>query len=214
MNVIGAGFGRTGTLSLKVALEALGFGPCYHMVEVFERPQDVAHWQAAAEGKPVAWADLFAGYRATVDWPACTFYAGLMQAYPDAKVVLTVRDPHRWYESVRDTIYATSVGREGEVPPPQMQPFIRMVDTLIWQRTFGGAFADQAHAIAVFTQHNQEVQARVPPDRLLVFDVAQGWEPLCRFLGVPVPAGRPFPHLNDRASFHQVVQGRRGAPNR
>jgi hypothetical protein len=209
VDVIGAGFGRTGTLSLKAALEALGFGPCYHMVEVFERPQDVARWQAAAEGQPVDWEALFAGYRAAVDWPTCSFYADLMQAYPAAKVLLTVRDAERWYESTRDTIYRMASGGAGRTPPPEMQPFVRMVDTLVWQRTFGGAFADKDRAIAIFRRHIDEVKARVPSERLLVFDVAEGWEPLCRFLDVPIPTDRPFPHLNDRAAFLQMVQGRR-----
>ena len=174
MDVIGAGFGRTGTLSLKVALESLGFGPCYHMVEVFEHPQHVSLWQAAAEGRLADWEALFAGYRASVDWPACRFYADLMAAYPGAKVLLTVRDPDRWYESVRETIYWTTSGRPEQAPPPDMQPFVHMVDTLIWQGTFGGAFEDKQRAIAVFEAHNREVQAGVPRERLLVFHVAEG----------------------------------------
>jgi hypothetical protein len=105
LEVIGAGFGRTGTMSLKVALETLGFGPCYHMTEVFTHPEHVELWRAATQGKPVAWEQIFDGYRATVDWPGCTFYAQLMQRYPDAKVILTVRDPQKWYESVYNTIY-------------------------------------------------------------------------------------------------------------
>jgi hypothetical protein len=209
MDVIGAGFGRTGTLSVKAALETLGFGPCYHMVEVFERPQDIAIWRAAAESKPVDWAALFAGYRAAVDWPACSFYADLMGVYPAAKVLLTVRDPDRWYESMRATIYRTSSDNSGRTPPPEMRPFVDMVDALIWQGTFGGAFADKDRAIARFEQHNRDVKERVPSDRLLVFDVAQGWAPLCRFLDVPIPADQPFPHLNDRTAFQQMVQRRR-----
>src|SRR5436309_15782365 len=108
MKVIGAGFGRTGTLSVKAALEELGFGPCYHMVEVFDKPRHVELWQAAAEGKPIDWDELFAGYNAAVDWPACTFYQQLMQAYPAAKVLLTVREPQSWYESTKNTIYPAS----------------------------------------------------------------------------------------------------------
>ena len=108
MKVIGAGFGRTGTLSVKAALEELGVGPCYHMVEVFDKPGHVALWQAAAEGKSIDWEELFADYNAVVDWPACTFYQQLMQAYPEAKVLLTVRDPQSWYESTKNTIYQVS----------------------------------------------------------------------------------------------------------
>lgn len=105
LEVIGAGFGRTGTMSLKVALEELGFEPCYHMSEVFTHPEHVELWRAAAQGEPVEWEQIFGGYRATVDWPACTFYGELMENYPDAKVILTVRDPQRWYESAYNTIY-------------------------------------------------------------------------------------------------------------
>ena len=105
LDVIGAGFGRTGTMSLKVALEELGFGPCYHMSEVFAHPEHVELWRAAAQGKEVDWEQIFGGYRATVDWPACSFYGELMEKYPDAKVILTVRDPQRWYESAYNTIY-------------------------------------------------------------------------------------------------------------
>src|SRR3712207_228473 len=105
IEVIGAGFGRTGTMSLKVALEELGFGPCYHMIELFGHPEHVELWETASQGKPVDWEKLFSGYRATTDWPACSFYGELMQRYPNAKVILTVRDPDRWYESTYNTIY-------------------------------------------------------------------------------------------------------------
>src|SRR5690242_7699355 len=105
LKVIGAGFGRTGTLSLKVALEELGFGPCYHMIEVFQYPEHAKLWEAATQGKPIDWDQIFANYQATVDWPGCTFYADLMARYPDAKVLLSVRDPETWYESVMSTIY-------------------------------------------------------------------------------------------------------------
>ena len=108
LEVIGAGFGRTGTMSLKVALEELGFGPCYHMREVFEHPEHIELWRAAMRGDPVDWERVLGDYRATVDWPGCTFYGELLERNPDAKVILTVRDPQRWYESVRDTIYRTS----------------------------------------------------------------------------------------------------------
>lgn len=197
---------------MKAALEELGFGPCYHMVEVFDKPQHVALWQAAAEGQPIDWNALFAGYNATVDWPGCRFYASLMQAYPEAPVVLNVRDPERWYKSVSDTIYQAGKLVQGSAPPPpQMQAFGHMIDTLIWGGTFGGQFEDKQHAIAVFNRHIAEVKERVSADRLLVFDVQEGWEPLCRFLGVPVP-DKPFPRLNDTAAFHEetVARARQG----
>jgi hypothetical protein len=210
VDVIGAGFGRTGTLSVKVALEALGFGPCNHMVEVFEHPEHIPAWQAAAEGAPVDWGAVFAGYRATVDWPGCTFYEALLREYPRARVLLTVRDPERWYESAAATIYQASraAAGAGSEAPASVRASGRMIDTLIWQLTFGGRFEDKAQAIAVYERHNREVQERVPSERLLVYDVAEGWAPICRFLGVPVPEGRPFPHLNDRATFGQRIEQR------
>jgi len=210
LQIIGAGFGRTGTLSLKVALEQLGFGPCYHMTEAFRHPEHVPQWRAATNGETVDWHKLFEGYRATVDWPACTFYAELMEAFPDARVLLTVREPQKWYESVSSTIFHVRARRSRLAPLPfrlMMKLFmpgllqmVRVNDDLIWQRTFHNRFEDRQYAISVFQQHIEEVRRRVPPEKLLVYDVRQGWEPLCSFLGVPVPE-KPFPHLNDRANF-------------
>ena len=211
MKVIGAGFGRTGTLSLKAALETLGFGPCYHMTELFQHPDHVSYWEAAMNGEAVDWQTLFANYRATVDWPGCTFYAELMVAYPDAKVLLSVRDPERWYDSVINTIYQTSNLLK---PPlgslrtllmrlvsPQISRIVGMINKMIWQNTFDDRFEDKAHALEVFQQHIEEVTQHVPADKLLVYNVKEGWEPLCAFLGVEIPADTPFPHLNDRGSF-------------
>ncbi len=194
LKIIGAGFGRTGTFSTKTALEELGFGPCYHMVELFEHPEAQKLWEALVAGEPVRWDDIFRGYQSSVDWPACAFYKEQMDAYPDAKVLLTVRDPERWYESVRSTIYRAP----DDVPPDNAHA--QMVSKLIWQGTFDGRFEDKDYAIAVFNRHNEEVQRLVPPEKLLVYNVKEGWEPLCVFLGVPIP-DKPFPHLNDRDSF-------------
>lgn len=200
MKVIGAGFGRTGTFSLKAALEMLGLGPCYHMVEVFEHPEHVPVWQAAADGLPVDWRALFSGYGSAVDWPVCTFYDQLMDVYPEAKVVLTVRDAEKWHTSVMNTI-APKNNRETDDPVVLAQR--RMTTSVMWQGTFHGRLDDKQYAIDVFRQHVAEVKKRVPSDRLLVFEVSQGWEPLCGFLGIPVPADTPFPRLNDTASFQQ-----------
>jgi hypothetical protein len=208
MKVIGAGFGRTGTMSLKVALEQLGFGPCYHMYEVSQHPDHIPMWQAAAEGKPVDWIELFRGYQAAVDWPACSFYRELMELHPDAKVLLTVRDPQRWYESVMNTIYFTNTAESDE---PETNEQFHMIRTLIWQGTFDGRFEDKDHAIAVFERHIDDVKRHVPAERLLVYEVQQGWEPLCRFLDVPVPEDTPFPRLNDTAAFQQRQADRAAA---
>jgi len=218
VKVIGAGFGRTGTLSLKAALEELGFGPCYHMTEVFRHPEHAPLWEAAARGEPVDWDRFLAGYQATVDWPACNFYEPLMRRYPDAKVVLTVRDPQRWYASTASTIYRmhqiTAISPLTATLFALIGRFVaagrvtRMINAVVWKGTFEGNFADQRQAIAIFERHIQEVKERVPADRLLVYDVQEGWAPLCAFLGVPVPNGRPFPHLNDAESFQKMVRQR------
>jgi hypothetical protein len=217
VKVIGAGFGRTGTMSLKVALEALGFGPCYHMTEVFAHPEHAAFWISAWRGEPAEWDGVLGGYEAAVDWPACTFYEELMERHPDAKVILSVRDPERWYESVRNTIYELSV-----VIP--RHPIYRigyklvsffvlrgpgnrnLTDEIIWQGTFDGTFEDKHHAIEVFERHNAEVRRRVPKDRLLLYDVKAGWGPLCEFLGVEEPE-EPFPRTNDAAEMRRRLRG-------
>jgi Sulfotransferase domain len=194
LKIIGAGFGRTGTLSLKYALEELGFRPCYHMTELFSKPGASEMWEAIARGAPVDWNTVFAGYQATVDWPACAFYKELMQAYPEAKVLLTVREPEKWYESARNTIYQVTDRN-------RLSPHARMINSLIWEGTFDCRFEDKAYAIAIFQRHIEEVRQFVPAEKLLVYAVKEGWEPLCAFLGVKVPVDTPFPHLNDREEF-------------
>lgn len=216
LRIIGAGFGRTGTLSLKAALEELGFGPCYHMSEVFAHPDHIAFWQAAADGESINWDTIFENYHSAVDWPSCAFYEQQMRAYPDAKVLLSVRDPEKWYESVSNTIYQmhhrvgvsllsrflSYLGKALiQLVQPHMKRTFRMQTAVIWDGTFAGNFEDKAYALAVFNRHIEEVKGTVPPEKLLVYNVKEGWEPLCAFLGVPVPDGKPFPRLNDRDSF-------------
>lgn len=206
LEVIGAGFGRTGTMSLKAALEKLGAARCYHMVDVFQTPEHVPLWKeaamlkAAGEAERIDWATLLEGFRSTADWPGCTFYRELMARFPDAKVLLSVRDPERWYESVDETTYKLIRHR---VPNPQ--PWRELHEILIWQGTFDGRFEERDHAIAVFERHNAEVRAHVPAERLLEYTVGEGWEPLCAFLDVTVPE-EPFPHLNDRAAFAEIAK--------
>lgn len=217
MNVIGAGFGRTGTTSLKAALEVLGFGPAYHLTEVFKNPGHVRFWEAARRGERVDWQAFFSGYGVAVDWPACSFYAELTEAFPDAVVILTVRDPERWYESTRSTIYAVQGLSTG--PPPARVLFalaglfapgvagvVRLADLLVWEDTFGGRFGDKAHAVETFKRRNKEVGRRVPQEKLLVYDVKEGWGPLCDFLGVKEP-NLPFPHLNDTRQMRRRLLG-------
>ena len=218
MRVIGAGFGRTGTTSLKAALEKLGFDPCYHMTEVFAHPDHADFWVAAWRGEPVDWDGVLGDYEATVDWPACTFYEELMRRHPDAKVLLSVRNPERWYDSTRSTIYELTRLIEGSTISRVIFGVVSLLtfggftgrrsslaNDLIWQGTFDGRFEDQAYAIKVFEHHNEEVKRRVPRERLLVYQVEEGWGPLCEFLDVPVP-DEPFPRLNDTAQLQRGLK--------
>ena len=205
LKVVGAGFGRTGTLSLKTALEKLDCGPCYHMMEVFPRPEHVAMWHRLAFGQTMDWDELFRGFRATVDWPSTRWWREIAAHYPDAKVLLSVRDPEAWYKSVIDTIYQPM-----KLPAPDGAPEIvrlqsEMVRKAILSETFDNRFEDKAHAIEVFERHNQEVRDTIDPARLLVFDVREGWAPLCRFLEVPIP-DEPFPRLNDTATTQAMIR--------
>jgi len=198
LRVIGAGFGRTGTLSLKLALEQLGFAPCYHMIEVFGHPEHNAVWEGAAEGKPTDWKGFLAPYGAGVDWPICHFWRELAGVFPDAKFILTERDPEAWYKSISQTIIA-AMTRKVESPDPIRQAQANMGKLIVAEQTFGGRY-DKDHVLAVYRRHNQEVKDTLPRSRLLVTDSPEGWGPLCEFLGVPVPAV-PFPKTNSTEEF-------------
>lgn len=226
MDVIGVGFGRTGTASLKLALEQLGYGPCCHMLEIMDDAEKVAQWRRVGEGERPDWTRLFAGYRATVDWPGATYWRELTEAYPDAKVILTVRDPQRWYASALSTIFQFPMRRHnkrerfvyavlGRVNP-RAAALPQMLDKVIWEpvfadRALGASADDKEFAIKTFRQHTEEVTAFVPRERLLVFDVTEGWGPLCSFLGKPEPP-QPFPSVNEVSHFNEVIAAKkRGA---
>jgi hypothetical protein len=189
--VIGAGFGRTGTESMKLALETLGLGPCHHMKEVLSNPRQLDIWRAAAQGDLPDWDEAFAGYRSTVDWPSAYFWRELSAYYPEAKILLTVRSAESWYESMVRTIM--QVLRTSTDPAS-------IGKRLIAEKVFGGRFDDRSHAIAVYQANIAAVQAAFPPDRLLTYNLGDGWEPLCRFLGRPVP-DTPFPKTNSTEQF-------------
>ena len=226
LKVIGAGFGRTGTLSLCSALNQLGF-PCYHMSELFEKAphppsspfskENMSHvdfWHKVANGKAGTqydWERVFSRYAATVDYPGCSVWRELLSAYPDAKVILTVhpRGAGAWYESIVDTIYYLTYSmwqfKVLQFATPHFKKVGEMFRKLIFQRSLKGTISDRSEAIERYHQHIAEVTASVPAKRLLVYCVDQGWKPLCTFLGVPEPAGE-FPNLNDRAAFMQTVR--------
>jgi predicted naringenin-chalcone synthase len=203
VKVIGAGFGRTGTMSLKVALEELGVGPCLHSMESLhgaQTPEAPSLWEQVITGQPIDWRDAFAGWGSTVDWLGARFYPEMLQAWPQAKVILSVRDPEAWYESCHASLHATSRLRGTAAGVAASSPVLKAVDTAIWQDIFDGRFGERDYALEVFERHRMQVAGTVPPERLLIYDIREGWAPLCRFLGVPVPK-TPFPHLNGRDAF-------------
>ena len=199
LEIIGPGFGRTGTSSLKTALETLGFGPCHHMFEVRDHPEQLPAWQAAARGERVDWDRVFRGYRSQTDWPGARYWRELAAHYPDAKVILTVRDPDAWFDSVQATIVPFLAAR-GRHPSPHVNAIGEMGQELIANQVFADRLTDRAHATRILLEHVAEVQARIPADRLLVMDVREGWEPLCAFLGKTVPE-EPFPWTNSSKQF-------------
>jgi hypothetical protein len=198
LKVVGSGLGRTGTKSLQSALNILGIGPCHHMVEVFAHPQSAHLWIEAAAGCP-DWDAIFAGYNSTVDYPGAHYWRQLAAYYPQAKVLHSVRDPDSWFESTQATIFAPNGPMSR--PGPMTEFFA----------SFTADFRDNLHDRAVMTdyfrRHTDEVKRTIPPERLLVYEVGQGWEPLCRFLQVPVPA-TPYPRENSRDAFIARVEGR------
>ena len=195
LKVIGSGLGRTGTLSTKLALEQLGFAPCHHMVEVFLHPDSLPLWIAAQQGEG-GWEAIFADYQAMVDHPGCAHWRELMDVSPDAKVLHTVRDPDKWFDSTQATIF------NPDRPGPPGGPLKTFMDQI--HGWYGGDIHDRAFMTDLFRRHSEAVVAGVPKDRLLVFEVAQGWAPLCEFLGVPIPE-TPYPRENTAQEFQDRV---------
>ncbi|HEV2703412.1 MAG TPA: sulfotransferase [Steroidobacteraceae bacterium] len=193
LKLIGAGLGRTGTVSLKLALERLGIGPCYHMTELFMHLDHAPEWVKAADGKP-DWERLFAGYSSTVDFPGCTFWRELTHQYPTAKVLLSVRDPDEWFDSTQATIFS-----DASTVTLQASPLREFFEKTVWQE-FRDRIHDRGFMVEAFRRHNTEVERSIPPERLLVYQIGQGWEPVCEFLGVPVP-DLPFPRANTREEY-------------
>ena len=194
LKVVGAGVGRTGTHSLKEALETVLGGQCHHMVEVFAHPEQIPIWTDAIEGRPVDWGRLMDGYVAQVDWPGASFWPDLLEANPDALVILSDRDPEAWYTSASNTIFQGLDRSEGEIGP-----WMVSMKRLLSDR-FCADFADREAMMAAFVRHNDDVRRRVPSGQLLEWHPDEGWEPICARLGVPVPA-ELFPHINTTEEF-------------
>jgi len=204
LRVIGAGMGRTGTMSLKLALTRLLGAPCYHMLEVFERPAHFGLWTKAGRGEPVDWHTLFEGFAAAVDWPAAAFWPELSLAFPDARILLSTRDSASWWKSASETIFApaSAAVRQGAMK--------EMLESVLGSR-FTMALGDRDLAVAAYERNNARVRATVPASRLVEWTTKDGWGPLCAMLGVPVPA-EPFPHANTTEEFRARIAAGHGPP--
>lgn len=206
VKIIGPGFGRTGTKSMKLALEQLGFGPCHHMYEVFDHPPQVDYWTDLAAGKPVDWRQAFDGYQSQIDWPGAHVWRELHSAFPDAKVLLTMRPEDNWWNSYSGTIGKLFDTHQNIELPPHVRNMMDAMSELVMKDTFKGAPLDKEIALDAYRQRKADVSAVIPPEQLLIFDVADGWEPLCAFLEVHVP-DTPFPHENKKEDFWGVLGG-------
>lgn len=201
LEIIGAGFGRTGTYSLKAALERLSFGPCHHMSEVIGDPEQIRLWNEAAEGRP-DYARIFAGFRSAVDFPVSAFWQEALAANPGAKVILSDRDPEDWYGSFSQTILPLILDRASW--PDERRSWFEMIDRVIIGRAFGGR-TDREGILAAYSANAAAAREFVSEGRALVFRARDSWEPLCRFLGVEVP-DEPYPMTNPRAEFFASVK--------
>lgn len=199
LQIIGAGFGRTGTHSLAHALDTLGFGPCYTILETDRNPGHDEMWNDAIAGRPVDWRVLYQNYRSAVEWPTVSFLPQLLHHFPKANVILTLRDPESWYESAAATIFP-GLEATAQHPDPEIRARISMKRRLILEQTFSGRYWDKDHAIQVYEDHVRDVIRLVPSERLLQYRVTDGWRPLCKFLDVRQP-DEPFPRRNERTRF-------------
>lgn len=198
LKVIGAGLGRTGTASLKVALDQLGFGPCYHMGEVLAHPERVPLWVAAGKGD-ADWDAIFDGYHSAVDYPACSFWREQLDRYPDAKVILSTRSAESWFESVNSTILAADTNEW--IRKSALKEFFELC---VW-KDFEPHILERDYMVAYFKRREEEIKNALPPDKLLVFHARDGWAPLCEFLGVGVP-DTEFPRANSREETRKILE--------
>lgn len=207
LKVVGSGLGRTGTKSLQTALNMLGLGPCHHMVEVFTHPETIPLWIEAGAGRP-DWDAIFADYHSMVDYPGAAYWREIAAWSPDARVLHSVRDPDKWFDSTQATIFAP------DGPPAQAMAATADGPMPAFFKSFAGAFHDHMHDRAFMTNyfrhHTEEVKAAIPAERLLIYEIGQGWAPLCGFLGVAIPDA-PFPSENSRADFIARSKARQAA---
>lgn len=203
MQVIGTGVGRTGTYSLRLAINRLGLGPCHHMEVVIQNMSaQVPPWCEAVDGRP-DWQAIYDGFQSAVDWPTACFFRELQETYPSAKFILTHRSPASWADSFSSTIQKF-VAERNEAPP-EVRDWLEMVDAVITRTGFPPDL-DRDSLMDAFIAHNEAVKKAIPADQLLIYEVREGWGPLCDFLQVPVP-DEPFPRTNSREEFWDLVGG-------
>jgi len=191
-------------MSIRAALEILGLGKSYHMQEVFLNPEHVDIWEQATDGTMPDWKTFLAGYAATLDGPACFYWREILDSFPDAGVLLVRRDPADWYRSMKDTIFPTLVSDSWAE-----EPAIRMIRRLLLDKVLHGKFEDEAYTVQRYLDYCEDVESSAPREKLLVYDVAEGWGPLCAFLGLPEP-NVPFPARNTSAEFRKRAGLERG----
>ena len=189
LKVVGSGLGRTGTKSMQTALNMLGFGPCHHMVEVFAHPESMPLWIDASEGRP-DWDLIFKDYQSMVDYPGAAFWRQIADHYPDAKVLHTVRDPDKWFE-LDPGHHLRSAGQPGG----RAARACRSASSSSFMGPMREHLDDRAFMTDYFRKHTEAVKAAIAPERLLIYEVGEGWDRLCKFLGVPVPDA-PYPSEN------------------
>ncbi len=199
LKVVGAAFGRTGTKSIKLALERLGFGPCHHMFELGDNSKQTSLWQEIARGEKPEWDKVFADYQASVDWPSARYWREIAEHFSDAKVLLTIRDEDSWFDSVRRTIFP--VMRDHiKMPSSPRRDRLAVAYEIIVNQTFQGRMGEREYATQIYREYVAEVRRTIVPERLLAYEVSQGWAPLCAFLEVPVP-DEAFPFTNTTQQF-------------
>lgn len=201
VNIIGLGVGRTGTYTLKLAINQLGFGPCHHMEEVLKNMDVQVSLWAEALKENANWSAIYDGFNSAVDWPTAGFYRELISEYPTAKFILTERSPESWADSFGSTIYKLVEGRDKA--PEKMHSWLNMVNEVLTKTGFPNGL-DRDGLMNGFVAHNKAVRETIPAEQLLIFQVKDGWEPLCKFLEVPVP-DQPFPRTNNREEFWELV---------
>ncbi len=215
LKVIGAGGPRTGTASLKDALEILGFGKCYHMEWLFNHPEEVKLWHDLFDDKPVDIQKMFEGFQSTVDFPGYLNYKKLFDAFPDSKVILSERDPEKWYESAVNTVFAVTPQTFSQklgmmkkmITSSRFRKIAKsfmLVEKYLWKLHYKGQFKNKELALKIYKEFNEEIKSTIPSDRLLVYNIGDGWEPLCKFLEVDIP-DQPFPFKNKRQEFHEQI---------